>query len=397
MRLILGIFCAATLAAATQADYRTQIKNKPFISILDAPYSADPTGLTDAAAAINAAIAALPSGGGNVYVPPGTYKINSATISLPSNVCLNGSDSGASILNGTGAFAVITILNATSPCVSNLGIQSVNDGILIQSSTGSVVQPSLSNVNVLTIGNGFIGVHLIGGNGSSCGSSADCIYEPQFYNVNVNGGVAAPTVGTRIGYKFEGDSSGSIAPIIIGGSVRNVKTGILGANYSNLFLSGTEFDSICTGSCNTTGTGLVFSLSGAQAQNATIDASIVTGSVDQYWNMASGSTFNTIRAAGISGLVARAVDAGTLNCVWGTTGNIGDSTVVHDYCNRPLRIIGVLIPPVATSGLPTCNAGAEGLHRSVNDSNSATFNATFAGSGSNHIDAYCNGTAWVVH
>lgn len=48
------------------------------------------------------------------------------------------------------------------------------------------------------------------------------------------------------------------------------------------------------------------------------------------------------------------------------------------------------------SGLPTCNSGAEGTIKSVSDSNTATWGATVAGGGSNHILAYCNSANWTV-
>src|SRR5688572_24690903 len=52
----------------------------PAGAILDvtlAPYGADPTGATDATAAIQGAIdAAGAAGGGVVYLPPGTYQLN---------------------------------------------------------------------------------------------------------------------------------------------------------------------------------------------------------------------------------------------------------------------------------------------------------------------------------
>lgn len=57
---------------------------------------------------------------------------------------------------------------------------------------------------------------------------------------------------------------------------------------------------------------------------------------------------------------------------------------------------GVRTPAIAIASLPTCNAGAEGLSVPVNNSNTATFNATVAAGGSNHIVAYCNATNWVV-
>lgn len=58
---------------------------------------------------------------------------------------------------------------------------------------------------------------------------------------------------------------------------------------------------------------------------------------------------------------------------------------------------GVQLTPIAYASLPTCNSGAQGELFAVTDSNSATFNATMAGSGTNHVMAFCNGTNWTVH
>lgn len=44
-----------------------------------------------------------------------------------------------------------------------------------------------------------------------------------------------------------------------------------------------------------------------------------------------------------------------------------------------------------------CNSSNEGMFAAVTDSSTATYNATVAGSGSNHIPVYCNGTNWVAH
>jgi len=62
------------------------------LNVLNTAYSggADPTGVSDSAAAINAALTAAASGGGGaVYLPPGTYKIGS-TLTVPGGVALTG-------------------------------------------------------------------------------------------------------------------------------------------------------------------------------------------------------------------------------------------------------------------------------------------------------------------
>jgi hypothetical protein len=60
--------------ALTKATY-SMIRGAP-LNVLD--YGADPTGVTDSTAAIQAAIDALPTGGGAVYVPTGMYLIDPA-------------------------------------------------------------------------------------------------------------------------------------------------------------------------------------------------------------------------------------------------------------------------------------------------------------------------------
>jgi hypothetical protein len=48
------------------------------------------------------------------------------------------------------------------------------------------------------------------------------------------------------------------------------------------------------------------------------------------------------------------------------------------------------------SALPSCGSGTEGTMGAVTDGSTATWGATLAGSGSNHVLAYCDGTNWTV-
>lgn len=52
--------------------------------------------------------------------------------------------------------------------------------------------------------------------------------------------------------------------------------------------------------------------------------------------------------------------------------------------------------PVPFSMLPAASPTLEGVTRPVSDSNTAVWGAVIAGGGSNHVLAYCNGTAWTV-
>ena len=59
--------------------------------------------------------------------------------------------------------------------------------------------------------------------------------------------------------------------------------------------------------------------------------------------------------------------------------------------------VPVQLPKSTVSALPTCNSALEGALAAVTDANSTTFNAALAGSGANHVMAYCNGSGWTVH
>lgn len=60
--------------------------------------------------------------------------------------------------------------------------------------------------------------------------------------------------------------------------------------------------------------------------------------------------------------------------------------------NAPL----VKLTPGAFSSLPACAAGTEGTQAAVTDSTTIVWGATIAGSGANHVLAYCDGTHWTV-
>jgi hypothetical protein len=48
------------------------------------------------------------------------------------------------------------------------------------------------------------------------------------------------------------------------------------------------------------------------------------------------------------------------------------------------------------SALPSCASANEGERRGVSDATATTFGSTVAGSGSNHVPVYCNGTNWII-
>lgn len=210
-----------------------QSRLRDYVTVAD--FAADNTGVTDAAAAINTATASLSPNGGTVYIPSGTYKINSATVSVPPKVCLLGSGAGSTILNGTGAFPVVTILNAANSCLLNLTIQSVNEDLSIANTDASLPTEYdlVQNVNMSSRGSSNAAVHVTA---TDC-----CVYYPVFDNVNIsNNGVT----GTGSDYLFDGTPSFNVKPIISGGRAADAKYGLNVISAERLMMSGTEFDDI---------------------------------------------------------------------------------------------------------------------------------------------------------
>ena len=56
----------------------------------------------------------------------------------------------------------------------------------------------------------------------------------------------------------------------------------------------------------------------------------------------------------------------------------------------------ILLNRTSVSGLPTCQANAEGTRMSVNDATATTFYSVVAGGGSNHVPVFCDGTDWRI-
>lgn len=107
-----------------------------FLNVKEAPYNARGNGSTDDTAAIQAALNALPTTGGVVYLPPGRYKISSTLAVTQDNTTLIGAGAGNRIGStqvGTGS----RIEAATGVTGSLIGVQrTANDrtvyGVKIQ-------------------------------------------------------------------------------------------------------------------------------------------------------------------------------------------------------------------------------------------------------------------------
>jgi len=113
--------------------------------VTESPYNADPTGKTDATAAVQQAMNdAAKNGGGDVYVPAGTYRFD-GVLTVPATVTLRGdwkqpTDSDKSV-GGT----VLAIYNTEKPFVSldgGAGVDSLNFWYPNQSISSPVKYPA---------------------------------------------------------------------------------------------------------------------------------------------------------------------------------------------------------------------------------------------------------------
>lgn len=125
-------------------------------------FAADPAGVADSTTAISNALAALPSGGGTVYFPAGTYKLSGA-LSVPTGAVLQGAGEDVAILSQTSTsadtlsatdkrFITIRDLQLTGPS------SGTGRGIAFLHSAAAVAGISLENVIVQNFGGD--GIHL---------------------------------------------------------------------------------------------------------------------------------------------------------------------------------------------------------------------------------------------
>jgi len=110
-------------------------------------------GVTDDTAAIQAAVAAVPSSGGDVYFPAGRYKISTEITIISKVVYLRGDGAGASFIVQTGAAANgINFNNATYMPGGGISGLSIHAGSLYNTGTGSTG----SGIKVQKVNGNFI-------------------------------------------------------------------------------------------------------------------------------------------------------------------------------------------------------------------------------------------------
>jgi len=98
----------------------------PVVNVCHSTYGADPTGVADSTAAIQAAIDAA-SAGDVIYFPPGNYLI-STTLTLASNKSLQGEGYGSKIITATASMDLITCSSIANLSIKGLRLEGADTG-----------------------------------------------------------------------------------------------------------------------------------------------------------------------------------------------------------------------------------------------------------------------------
>lgn len=128
-----------------------------WFSVID--YGAVGDGTANDTAAIQAAITAVPSTGGVVYFPPGTYKLVTSALTLKPNLSLIGAGTNASIIKQTTTtVSALSGVDVTDLTIRDLQIQGPASGsgngiVLTRSANANVRYIRMDNVYINQFGN----------------------------------------------------------------------------------------------------------------------------------------------------------------------------------------------------------------------------------------------------
>lgn len=220
-------------------------------NVLNYPYLADPTGVTDATSAIQAAVTAAgakgTTGGGIVFIPTGTYKVT-GVITVPAHVSIIGAGALATLINKSGATRTFDVgvsgTNSYGCRISDLRIElsDINDaGIRLIGTVGAV----LSNLFIegpIAASRNNIGVEISGGTVSSYYNKIDTVLcnhmhigfklthatlnstQHTFINCSSNGDLVAGPDTTSVGLEVE--NTEGTGTIWLGGYFEHCRYGV---------------------------------------------------------------------------------------------------------------------------------------------------------------------------
>ena len=267
----------------------------------------------DGAANDTAAIqAALDSGAKLVVLDKGTFLFSALTI--PSGVMLQGAGKNGTTLSSTSSGSAITLQNITDAGLCNLRIAapSASRAVHVISTSTFVMRPLLENVFISSFASGGIGIFFDV-------QGANPIYFPRMYNVDIDGGSAAPAVGTRIGIAYGGAGSTiTVGPAIFGGRITNTLQGITHSKVDTALGFGVQLDGQTNGSL--AGVGLLFG-SGGGGYNKYWGTRLESSAVDTFIAFNAGSADNFVEGTFGGAASSKVVDAGVRNSWSGSDGS----------------------------------------------------------------------------
>lgn len=300
--------------ALTKATY--SMINGAYVNIVD--YGADATGVADSSSAIQAAIDAIPSTGGTLYIPKGTYSLTSGVVvNKNGSVHILGEGGFATNSNGTSKF----IFTGSGACIT-IG------------SSSATVQNGCRISNLYIEGNntaGQIGVKVLR------------TYRNLFECVAVNEMLGSGSIG----FEFDGTGDITIINELFQCGVRKVTTGVkltkvtstrINGGYWNavggsngidiisddtVIIDGANFDGWATAAVNTaniTGTFRGLRVIGSRFESNAIGVNVaasvaVSTIVGNYFNMGgTGIGINVASGASVnvSDNVGHNITSGTL-------------------------------------------------------------------------------------
>jgi hypothetical protein len=208
-----------------------------YYSVMNAAFGggADPTGVADSTSAINAAIAALPSGGGTVWFPAGTFKV-SGPLTLVTGTVLQGAGENATVISQTSTSAdTLSMTDLRYITVRDLQLSGPSSGtgrgVAFLHSASALAGINLENV--IVGGFGGDGVHIEtpitsvltavrsqsnGGNGFTVTGGTSVAFQGCYANANTANGFeldstnymaldACASDSNVIGYSINGSSA----------------------------------------------------------------------------------------------------------------------------------------------------------------------------------------------
>lgn len=244
---------------ATAFDVLQEDVSQRAINVTSTPYTADATGVTDSTTTIQAAINAVSvAGGGNIYIPQGTFLVSLLTI--PSNIRIltsgkstiikqtSGTALGTRVINVTGSNVTIGDMTVEGNIATDTNEQ--NHAIYIKSLTETI-----SNIHIGVIyGKNLRGdvVYVGGYNGfavkawSVKGIVCDNVYRNGLSVTGGQGGQVGFIIGNNVGlmmFDIEPDSLSTACRDIRIGYVRGGQVGVLGYQ-STVVIEGIQIDSL---------------------------------------------------------------------------------------------------------------------------------------------------------